>query len=100
MSHEHAMMHGNAIENAIAEQVNRAIFGSETDVIDPNSPEAKSRADFYSNVVAQSGEKFVASPEGKAAIDGALKKVTVSVALPALLIGLAVGWYLGSRRKS
>lgn len=76
----------------LADAMNSALQGSG----DPNSQAYKDRAQFYSDVLAQSGDKFLALPNGQAMVS----KLEVGVALPALLFGLAAGWWLASRRRA
>lgn len=92
------MMHG-PLEDKLAETINSAIFGSDKGVVDPSSPGAKAKAEFYANVIAASGRKFVTSEEGKATIDKALSRLTIYGLLPGVLLGAALGWWLATRRK-
>ena len=92
------MMHG-PLEDKLAETINTALFGGTKDgVVDPDSPGAKAKADFYSNVIASSGRKFVASAEGKATVDQALNRLTIYGFVPGVLVGAMLGWWLASRR--
>ena len=87
------------LDDTIATYVNEAIFGSKTKQIDNNSPATKSKQEFYANVIAQSGQKFVDSKEGKAVIDKALNKFTIYSFLPGVLLGAAAGYWLAKRMR-
>ena len=92
------MMHG-ALEDAIADKINDAVFGSSKGgVIDPNSPASKAKAEFYSNVFAKTGSKFVASKEGGEVVNKALTKLSIYGILPGVLIGLGIGYFLWKRK--
>lgn len=61
------------------------------------SPERKDRAEFFSDVLSLTGQKFVASPKGKEALDN-LQGTFLKVSIPLVLIGIAVGYMIGSRK--
>lgn len=95
---DHYLMHG-VLEDAIADKINDAVFGSSKGgVIDPNSPAAKAKAEFYSNVFAKTGSKFVASKEGTEVVNKALGRITIYGLLPGVLIGLGIGYFLWKRK--
>lgn len=95
-------MHG-PLEDAIADKLNEAIFGSSKGgVLDPQSPAALAKAEFYSNVLAKTGSKFVTSKEGAATVDKAIDKASTSLIIyglvPGVLVGLGIGWFLFRRK--
>lgn len=96
-------MAGNPLEDSIANYVNTyvndAVFGTKDKVIDNASPAVKSKQEFYANVIAKSGAKFVDSKEGKAVVDKALNKFTIYSFVPGLLLGAAAGYWLAKRMK-
>lgn len=90
------MMHASAKEMAglddiIADKVAEAVFGSAK--LDPNAPGTIARQEFYSSVLAKTGQKFVVSDEGKAAI----QKFTIYSFVPGLVIGAIAGYWLAGR---
>ena len=94
------VMHG-ALEDAIADKINDAVFGSgKGGVIDNNSPAVKSKAEFYSNVLSSTGRKFVTSKEGGEVVTKALGRITIYGILPGVLIGLGIGYFLWRKRGS
>ena len=87
------------LDDQIADVVNNAIFGSSNKVIDNDSPAAKSKQEFYANVFAKTGQKFVTSKEGAAVVDKALSKFTIYSFVPGILIGAAAGYWLAKRMR-
>jgi hypothetical protein len=81
------------LEDQIAAKINEAVFGSAA--IDPAAPGAIARKEFYSDVLAKTGEKFVESPQGQATI----KKFTVYAFVPGLILGAIAGYWLASRSR-
>ena len=78
----------NTLANTFAKAVTASVTGK------PGSPEEQQRIDFYSQVLAKTGSKFVASPEGKDTVNKAL----FFVAVPSLVLGLVAGYYLFRKR--
>tara|TARA_R110000824_G_scaffold87425_2_gene215534 strand:+ start:5023 stop:5358 length:336 start_codon:yes stop_codon:yes gene_type:complete len=50
--------------------------------------------EYLAETLSKAGQKFIVTPEAKAAIN----KVSINVALPAVAIGLVVGYYLFRKR--
>lgn len=82
----------DALANTLANTFAKALTASVTGK--PGSPEEKQRIDFYSGVLARTGEKFVESPGGQKAVNKAL----YFVAIPSVVLGLVAGYYLFRKR--
>ena len=81
----------------IAKALNDMIMGGS----DPNAPGRQDRVAFYSDVLSQTGQKFVASDKGKetvANLSGSVQKSILTASLPLLVIGVAIGFYFGKRK--
>ena len=86
------------LADTVAQALNQLITGG----TDPNAPGRQDRVAFYSDVLNLTGQKFVASAKGKETIDnltGSVQKSLLTASLPLLVIGVAVGFYLGSRKR-
>lgn len=88
LGHTSSGMNGT-IEDAVSSAMKNAIMGGA-----PGSAQAKERAVFYSDVLAKTADKFIATPGGKKA----LASVSWTVALPAFALGLGVGYLLWRRK--
>ena len=78
----------NAISTSLAKALSQTAYGK------PGSPEEASRADFYALVLSKTGEKFLASDQGKKAFN----KVLFVGMVPAFVLGVLAG-YLWYKRK-
>ena len=77
------------IAEQIANAFNNALQGGPQ-----GSPENKAQVEFFSDVLNLTGQKFVASDKGKAAINNALYGIVV----PLTLVGFVAGYLLGKRK--
>ena len=77
------------IADQIANTINNALQGGPA-----GSPENKAQVEFFSDVLNLTGQKFVASDKGKAAINNALYGVVV----PVTLVAFVAGYLLGKRK--
>lgn len=66
---------------------------------DPGSPQYKVRVEFLSDVFSQTGAKFVASPQGKKALDDSISKTVYGLMVPLSLAAFVAGYLLGKRKK-
>lgn len=84
---------GYGLGGPIEDAVEKAIFGGK-----PGSKGASvtQRQDFYAGVLSKTGQKFVASPEGKKTVN----KFAVYAALPAFAAGMLVGYLVFRKRGS
>lgn len=78
----------DALANTLANVFAKAITSSVTGK--PGSPEESARKEFYSSVLAMTGQKFVESPQGQKTVNKAL----YFVAIPSVVLGLVAGYYL------
>ena len=88
--HGHALAGTDPLADALSSSINDMLQGGA-----PGSKERTDRTEFFSDVVSLSGQKFVASPKGKAAIRDALFGFVV----PAALVAFAAGYLVAKRRK-
>lgn len=87
---------GDPIANALAEAINKTIQGGPA-----GSKERADRTEFFSDVLSKTGQKFVASPKGQETIEtvkGSVQKSVMTISIPLFVVGLAVGYYFGSRK--
>ena len=61
----------------------------------PGSPEYQNRVQMLGDAGGVALQKFAQTPEGQSAIN----KVSFEVGVPLLVLGLAVGYYFGKRKK-
>lgn len=86
------------LADTIADSLNKLITGGS----DPNAPGRKERVEFYSDVLNLTGQKFVASDKGKQTmsdLSGSIQKSILTASIPLLVIGVAIGFYFGSRKR-
>lgn len=87
---------GDPIATALAEAINKTIQGGPA-----GSKERADRTEFFSDVLSKTGQKFVASPKGQETIEtvkGSVQKSVMTISIPLFVVGLAVGYYFGSRK--
>ena len=75
--------------SALAKVLEASLLGK------PGSKDEAGRVEFFSSVLSRTGEKFIASPTGKATVNKAL----FAAAVPAFLLGLFAGYLLYHGRK-
>ena len=80
------------LAQAISDSINKMLQGGPA-----GSPERKDRTEFFSDILSLTGQKFVASPKGKEALDN-VQSSFLKASIPLLVIGLAVGYFIGSRK--
>lgn len=94
MTYRHQQQHANGLEDIVSDQLTKVFLGDS----DPNSADSQQRAEFYSNVMAKTAEKYMATEQGQAVLDQALTRTTWYAFMPGVLLGLAAGWLIFTRR--
>lgn len=81
------------LANQIADALNNAFQGGPQ-----GSAQNKERVEFFSDVLSKTGEKFVESPKGKAALSDTAKQVGYGVVVPLSLVAFVAGYLLGKKK--
>ena len=84
---------GGPLDDVVSKTVSTAM---EAVLGKPGSEGEKARVEFLSSVLSRTGEKFVASPTGKDAVN----KTLFVAAVPAFLLGVLAGYLYFHRRKA
>jgi uncharacterized membrane protein len=77
------------LSNALATTIEKTLYGGKV-----GTKETEGRAEFYALVLSKTGDKFFATQGGKKL----LTKISWTVVLPSILLGLGAGYYLFRKR--